>query len=105
MKTAVAAIAIPEEQSAQRIQSLLNEKQAAAYLCISPNTLSFWRATRRINIPYIVVTSGAIRYRLSALDKYLEERTVGEDGKTPTGVKRHPGGPGRPPKKTKRRAA
>jgi hypothetical protein len=93
------AAAVAEEQSPPRIQPLLKDKEAARILDVRPNTLAYWRATKKVNLPYIVLSSGAIRYKLSAIEKFLEERTVGTDGKVPEGVVRHVAGPGRPPKR------
>ena len=97
-----ASAAVPEEQSTPRIQTLLKEKEAASFLEVSPSTLAYWRATRKVNLPYIVLSSGAIRYRLSAIEEFLEARTVGTDGVVPDGVVRHVAGPGRPPKRRRK---
>jgi hypothetical protein len=96
----------PEEQSIpliRGIHALLKECEAASLIQVQPTTLANWRATKKVKLPYIVLTSGAIRYRLSAIEKFLEARTVGEDGIVPEGVARHPAGPGRPPGQSKRR--
>ncbi|MFZ1936148.1 MAG: helix-turn-helix domain-containing protein [Thermoguttaceae bacterium] len=55
---------------------LLDEKQAAEILNVTPGTLSVWRCTRRYPIPYVKV-GRAVRYRLVDLEKFLASRTVG----------------------------
>jgi hypothetical protein len=86
----------------QGIQALLKPEETAPILKVSVATLAYWRARKSVNLPYIVLTSGAIRYRLSAIEKFLAKRTVGEDGKVPEGVVRHVAGPGRPPKRRRK---
>ena len=55
--------------------SLLNEKQAANFLSMSPGTLSVWRATRRYDLPFVKV-GRSVRYRLSDIQAFLDSRTV-----------------------------
>ena len=52
---------------------LLDDKAAAAYLSLSPGTLSVWRSTGRYNIPYVKV-GRLVRYRRADLDAWLEKR-------------------------------
>ena len=52
---------------------LLNEKQAAEHLTVSPGTLSVWRSTGRYNLPFVKV-GRMVRYRLTDLDAWLEAR-------------------------------
>lgn len=53
---------------------LLNEKQAADFLQVSPGTLSVWRSTGRYSIPFIKIGRN-VRYRLTDLSVWLETRT------------------------------
>ncbi len=55
---------------------LLNPGEAAAYLGVTESTLSVWRCVGRYNIPYIK-SGRLVKYRKSALDAFLERRTVG----------------------------
>jgi excisionase family DNA binding protein len=55
------------------IKSLLDEKQAAEYLTLSPGTLSVWRSTGRYALPFVKV-GRMVRYRLSDLDAWLAAR-------------------------------
>lgn len=55
---------------------LLTEAQAAEILGIKPQTLTVWRCTRRHELPHIKV-GRAVRYRLSDLMTWLDERTTG----------------------------
>jgi excisionase family DNA binding protein len=56
-----------------RARELLDEKQAAEHLTVSPGTLSVWRSTGRYNLPFVKV-GRMVRYRLSDLDAWLEAR-------------------------------
>ena len=53
---------------------LLDEKQAAAKLGITPGTLSVWRSTGRYSLPFVKVGRN-VRYRSSDLDRWLVSRT------------------------------
>jgi len=55
-------------------KELLDDKQAAAKLTVTPGTLSVWRSTGRYALPFIKV-GRKVRYRLTDLDKWLEQRT------------------------------
>ena len=65
----MSAIALPSP--------LLTEKEAAEFLNVSPGTLSVVRCTRRRPQLAYVRVGRAIRYRLSDLEKFLSDRTVG----------------------------
>ncbi|MGZ8907957.1 MAG: helix-turn-helix domain-containing protein [Methylobacter sp.] len=54
---------------------LFNTHQAAEYLGVTISTLEVWRCTKRYNIPFIKV-GRLVKYRKSALDAFLESRTV-----------------------------
>jgi Helix-turn-helix domain len=54
---------------------LLSNKEAAAFLGITPGTLSVWRCENRYPIPYIPVGS-KIRYRVADLQAFLDSRRV-----------------------------
>ena len=60
-------------QIAERSRELLDEKQAAEHLTVSPGTLSVWRSTGRYNLPFVKV-GRMVRYRLTDLDAWLEAR-------------------------------
>jgi hypothetical protein len=57
---------------------LLDTKTSAAVIDVEPSTLEVWRCTKRHVIPYIKI-GRLVRYRRSALLKFLESRTVGGD--------------------------
>ena len=57
------------------IDPLLTEQQAAAELGVKPTTLQVWRSTRRYPLPYVKV-GRLVRYRMSALQRFLESRVV-----------------------------
>ena len=54
---------------------LLTRDQAAEYLGIKPQTLAVWATTHRYDLPFIKV-GRSVRYRVSDLDAFLEQRTV-----------------------------
>jgi len=56
-------------------QDLLDDKQAAAFLTLKPQTLAIWRCTKRYDLPYIRV-GRLIRYRRADLENFLANRTV-----------------------------
>lgn len=63
---------------------LLTREQAAAYLGLSPQTLSNWASTGRGGIPYVRVSARAVRYRQSDLDRWLADRTMTHTGQATT---------------------
>lgn len=52
---------------------LLNHKEAAEYLGITPGTLYNWVNTRRIEV--VRLSRQALRYRVSQLEKMINDRT------------------------------
>ena len=75
MKTQSAISTILKNQSTD---PLLNPQEAAAYIGVTKNTLSVWRCVGRYAIPYIK-SGRLVKYRKSALDDFLERRTIGEE--------------------------
>lgn len=55
-------------------RELLDEREAAGVLDVSPGTLSVWRCTGRYNLPFVKV-GRKVRYRRADLMAWLEERT------------------------------
>ena len=53
---------------------LLSRRQAAEYLGVKENTLAIWACNKRYSLPVIKV-GRLCKYRLSDLDKFLDERT------------------------------
>jgi excisionase family DNA binding protein len=68
-------------QRATSADPLLTEVQAAEILGVKPATLQVWRSTRRYPLPY-VKTGRLVRYRQSAIEAFIEARTVGEEPAT-----------------------
>ena len=56
------------------LNDLLDEKQAASLLHVTPGTLSVWRSTGRYSLRFVKVGRN-VRYRLSDLNEWLESRT------------------------------
>jgi excisionase family DNA binding protein len=54
---------------------LLTDQQAAKLLGIKPSTLQIWRTQRRYSLPYVKV-GRCVRYRRSAVEAFIEQRTV-----------------------------
>ena len=63
----------------QSTDPLLTPPEAAAYIGVTENTLSVWRCVGRYAIPYIK-SGRLVKYRKSALDAFLDRRTVGGEG-------------------------
>ncbi|MDX9887292.1 helix-turn-helix domain-containing protein [Thauera sp.] len=59
---------------------LLDEKAAAAFLDLSPGTLSVWRSTGRYRLPFVKI-GRKVRYRRADLHAWLSAR-VRESGAT-----------------------
>ncbi len=59
----------------QSTDPLLTPPEAAAYIGVTENTLSVWRCVGRYAIPYIK-SGRLVKYRKSALDAFLDRRTV-----------------------------
>lgn len=57
------------------VDPLLNEQQTAEMLDVKPTTLQVWRSTKRYPLAY-VKTGRNVRYRLSAINAFLDARTV-----------------------------
>lgn len=53
---------------------LLDDRAAAAYLDLSPGTLSVWRSTGRYALPFVKI-GRKVRYRRADLDAWLERHT------------------------------
>lgn len=58
----------------ERTRELLDEKQAAEHLTVSPGTLSVWRSTGRYNLPFVKI-GRMVRYRLTDLDAWVAGRS------------------------------
>ena len=54
---------------------LLTRKQAAEYLGVTPRTLAVWACVKRYNLPYVKI-GRLVKYRRSALDNFIEQRTI-----------------------------
>lgn len=54
---------------------LVNREEAAKFLNVKPQTLACWASTKRYQLPMVKV-GRAVRYRLSDLERWLEERTT-----------------------------
>jgi excisionase family DNA binding protein len=57
-------------------REVLNDRQAAAFLGVSPGTLANWRSQGTVGVPYLRL-GRAVRYRRSDLERYLSAKTVG----------------------------
>lgn len=56
------------------LNELLDEKQAASLLHVTPGTLAVWRSTGRYSLPFVKIGRN-VRYRLSDLNAWLDSRT------------------------------
>lgn len=73
MQTPSAILPILKNQSTD---PLLTPPEAAAYIGVTENTLSVWRCVGRYNIQFVKV-GRLVKYRKSALDAFLDRRTIG----------------------------
>ena len=73
MKAATPLAPILKHQSTD---PLLTPPEAAAYIGVTENTLSVWRCVGRYNIQFVKV-GRLVKYRKSALDAFLDRRTIG----------------------------
>lgn len=55
---------------------LLTSEEASEMLGLQPNTLNVWRATNRYHLPFVKV-GRLVRYRLSDINDFIENRLVG----------------------------
>jgi len=69
----------------KRLQDSLN---AADYIGIPANTLQYWRTTGAQQIPFIKV-GRRVMYRVSDLDKWLDQRTFSHTGEYQAGGSDH----------------
>ena len=60
----------------QPTDPLLTPPEAAAYIGVTENTLCVWRCVGRYDIQFVKV-GRLVKYRKSALDAFLDRRTVG----------------------------
>ena len=60
----------------QSTDPLLTPPEAAAYIGVTENTLSVWRCVGRYDIQFVKV-GRLVKYRKSALDAFLDRRTIG----------------------------
>lgn len=57
-----------------RSTELVDDKVAAEILCTTAGTLSVWRSTGRYALPFVKI-GRKVRYRVSDLEAWLEQRT------------------------------
>ena len=63
-------------ESTGQKQKLMNSREAAELLGVRPDTLSVWRCTKAVQIPYIKVGK-LVKYRPQDLEAYLEQQRRG----------------------------
>jgi predicted DNA-binding transcriptional regulator AlpA len=61
-----------QEAQAVPLGEILTDEQCAALLGIKPRTLRLWRRVR--GLPFCKITSREIRYRLTDINQWLEQR-------------------------------
>jgi len=65
------------------MKQLANNSAAAEHIGIAAATLQYWRTTGSQKIPFIKV-GGRVMYRISDLDKWLDDRTFSHTGEYTT---------------------
>jgi len=58
------------------LPALLTPEQAASYLQVPSSTLSVWRSTGRVALPYLKL-GGHVRYRREDIERFLEAHQRG----------------------------
>ena len=71
------------------MDELLISKQAAARLAVSKRTLEGWRR-RGVGPPFLRLSMRAVRYRLSDLELWLDERRVDDESQLGRPLRRKP---------------
>lgn len=56
---------------------LVDEREAARILGLRPQTLTNWRSTRSVALPYVRLGRRAIRYRRCDLISHIKQHMVG----------------------------
>lgn len=54
---------------------LLSRAEAAEYLGVTKSTLAVWASVKRYGLPYVKM-GRLVKYRKTALDAFIENRTV-----------------------------
>ena len=67
--------------------TLLTPEQAAAFLQVPVTTLSVWRCTGRVALPYLKV-GGHVRYRREEIERFLSQHEV-RPAASPLGPAQH----------------
>lgn len=60
------------DSSTPPLPALLTPEQAASYLQVPASTLSVWRSTGRVALPYLKL-GGHVRYRREDIERYLAD--------------------------------
>ena len=66
----------------QRHNHILNPREAAAYIGVSPVTLAGWRSNLRVQIPYMKIGRKVV-YRTSDLESFLASVRVDDRDPAP----------------------
>ena len=65
------------KRSEESLEKLLDQKQTAELLGVSPGTLSVWRATKRYPALKYIKVGASVRYSPADVQEFLRNRTVG----------------------------
>lgn len=68
-----------QEHTEAATHEVLNDRQAAAFLGVSPGTLANWRSQGTVGVPYVRL-GRAVRYRVRDLQAFLDRQTIGPCG-------------------------
>ena len=58
-------------------QQWLTRAEAADFLGVTKDTLSVWASTKRYNLPYYKCGKRLVKYKLTDLQKFIEESPQG----------------------------
>jgi hypothetical protein len=65
--------------------ALVNAEQAAAFLGVSPGTMSVWRSTGRVKLNFVKVGGRAVRYSCGDLQDFIAAGTHAHSDKKVAG--------------------
>ena len=71
----------------QEVDPLLTREQAADYLGVKPQTLASWHSSGRYELP-VVKVGRSVRYKRSALEKFVERRSRLHSGQSLSSIPR-----------------
>lgn len=70
---------MPAVATPARSEQLLTPKQVSSQLGVAEQTLAHWRSSRRVDLPFLPISSRCVRYRASDVARFIERNLVGAE--------------------------